>query len=126
MFYSTTFLLKQDVVIKKKLGRSPKLPSGKIVGIIKRNWRQYCGILQKSLIKEVIIYKIVNIGRISFGKNFVSVRDAFLGRQQDICSSQLRERFQKCEWKQGRQKLWKDRELLLSLTPGLELQDTLT
>ncbi|KAL5022343.1 hypothetical protein ScPMuIL_001498 [Solemya velum] len=27
-------------------------PTGKIVGIIKRNWRQYCGILQRSALKE--------------------------------------------------------------------------
>jgi exosome complex exonuclease DIS3/RRP44 len=27
---------------------SLKLPSGRIVGIIKRNWRPYCGILQAS------------------------------------------------------------------------------
>ena len=31
-----------------------KIPTGKIVGIIRRKWRQYCGILQPSAIKEVI------------------------------------------------------------------------
>ncbi|XP_014483626.1 PREDICTED: exosome complex exonuclease RRP44 [Dinoponera quadriceps] len=29
-----------------------KIPTGKIVGIIKRKWRQYCGILQPGAIKE--------------------------------------------------------------------------
>lgn len=30
-----------------------KVPTGKIVGIIRRKWRQYCGILQPSPIKGV-------------------------------------------------------------------------
>lgn len=40
---------------KIKRNRVPKelrQPTGRIVGIIKRNWRQYCGILQQSAIKE--------------------------------------------------------------------------
>lgn len=28
-------------------------PTGRVVGIIKRNWRPYCGMLSKSDIKEV-------------------------------------------------------------------------
>lgn len=31
----------------------PKQPTGRVVGIIKRNWRQYCGMLQKSVLKGV-------------------------------------------------------------------------
>ena len=30
-----------------------KQPTGRVVGIIKRNWRQYCGMLQKSVLKGV-------------------------------------------------------------------------
>lgn len=30
-----------------------KMPTGKIVGIIRRKWRQYCGILKPSAIKGV-------------------------------------------------------------------------
>lgn len=40
---------------KIKRNRVPKelrQPTGRVVGIIKRNWRQYCGILQQSAIKE--------------------------------------------------------------------------
>lgn len=33
-----------------------KTPTGKIVGIIRRKWRQYCGILQPSALKEVHIF----------------------------------------------------------------------
>lgn len=32
--------------------------TGKIVGIIRRNWRQYCGILQSNNIEGVRIYKL--------------------------------------------------------------------
>lgn len=33
-----------------------KRPCGKVVGIIKRNWRQFCGMLQKSLIETVCCF----------------------------------------------------------------------
>ena len=49
------FLPFQDSMITAKKSKSPKIPTGRVVGIIKRNWRQYCGILQKSLIKGVSI-----------------------------------------------------------------------
>ena len=43
---------KDDAInVAKKSTKSPKIPSARVVGIIKRNWRQYCGILQKSLVK---------------------------------------------------------------------------
>lgn len=41
-----------------------KIPTGKIVGIIRRKWRQYCGILQLSAIKGVriiIIFFLLHI-----------------------------------------------------------------
>lgn len=37
----------------KNVPRADKTPTGKVVGIIKRKWRQYCGILQCSALKEV-------------------------------------------------------------------------
>ncbi|ESN99274.1 hypothetical protein HELRODRAFT_189048 [Helobdella robusta] len=43
-----------DDDLQKKLARTMdkhKVPTGQVVGILKRNWRQYCGILQKSLIR---------------------------------------------------------------------------
>jgi len=44
----------QDAQIKRnKVPKDLRQPTGQVVGIIKRNWRQYCGILQKSAIKEV-------------------------------------------------------------------------
>lgn len=44
----------QDAVLKgRRVPEELKQPTGKVVGIIKRNWRQYCGIIQKSLIKGV-------------------------------------------------------------------------
>lgn len=40
---------------KNKVPKELRQPTGKIVGIIKRNWRQYCGILQPSALKEVCV-----------------------------------------------------------------------
>lgn len=37
----------------KNVAAVEKTPTGKVVGIIKRKWRQYCGILQRSALKEV-------------------------------------------------------------------------
>ena len=37
----------------EKTASGTKLKTGRIVGIIKRNWRQYCGMLQQSGIKGV-------------------------------------------------------------------------
>lgn len=37
----------------KSVATIEKQPTGKIVGIIRRKWRQYCGILQQSALKEV-------------------------------------------------------------------------
>ncbi|KAH0953363.1 hypothetical protein HN011_004299 [Eciton burchellii] len=47
-------LAKQNISKIKK-----KIPTGKIVGIIRRKWRQYCGILQPSAIKENIRHLFV-------------------------------------------------------------------
>lgn len=33
-----------------------KHPTGQVVGIIRKKWRQYCGIIQHSLVENVIIY----------------------------------------------------------------------
>lgn len=43
-----------------------KIPTGKIVGIIRRKWRQYCGILQPGAIKEVRISYFLSIAIILF------------------------------------------------------------
>ncbi|CAH1778412.1 unnamed protein product [Owenia fusiformis] len=43
--------------VRKKIG--PKQPTGKVVGIIKRNWRQYCGILQPSVLKRATRHLVI-------------------------------------------------------------------
>lgn len=35
-----------------------KHPSGQVVGIIRKKWRQYCGIIQHSLVENVCSYQI--------------------------------------------------------------------
>ncbi|XP_052231000.1 exosome complex exonuclease RRP44-like isoform X2 [Dreissena polymorpha] len=43
----------EDAAVKRKrVPRELRQPTGRVVGIIKRNWRQYCGILQPSAVKE--------------------------------------------------------------------------
>ncbi|XP_033754703.1 exosome complex exonuclease RRP44-like [Pecten maximus] len=43
----------EDNAIKRiKVPKELRQPTGRIVGIIKRNWRQYCGILRPSSVKE--------------------------------------------------------------------------
>ena len=43
----------QDEIVKTNTAKGPKLPTGRVVGVIKRKWRQYCGILQKSILPGV-------------------------------------------------------------------------
>jgi exosome complex exonuclease DIS3/RRP44 len=38
-------------VLKKNVEPSKKRPSGKVIGIIRRKWRQFCGILQATQLK---------------------------------------------------------------------------
>lgn len=45
--------LENEVVSVKVIDPADKTPTGKVVGIIRRKWRQYCGILQPSPVKEV-------------------------------------------------------------------------
>jgi exosome complex exonuclease DIS3/RRP44 len=37
----------------RKTASVAKTPTGRIVGIIRRKWRQYCGILQRNALKDV-------------------------------------------------------------------------
>lgn len=41
-----------EKVVKNLVPLELRQPTGRVVGIIKRKWRQYCGILQPSLLKE--------------------------------------------------------------------------
>ncbi|KAF7994097.1 hypothetical protein HCN44_011366 [Aphidius gifuensis] len=42
----------KEIIAQQPAKNIERTPTGKIVGIIRRKWRQYCGILQPSLIKE--------------------------------------------------------------------------
>lgn len=44
----------QEAILKRKKAAN-KIVSGAIVGIIKKNWRPYCGVLQPPTIKGVSI-----------------------------------------------------------------------
>ncbi|PNF38325.1 Exosome complex exonuclease RRP44 [Cryptotermes secundus] len=48
---SEDVLEEENAILKSKDERVAKLPTGHIVGIIRRKWRQYCGILQKNPIE---------------------------------------------------------------------------
>jgi exosome complex exonuclease DIS3/RRP44 len=43
----------ENAILKSQEDNMEKLPTGHIVGIIRRKWRQYCGILQKNPIEGV-------------------------------------------------------------------------
>lgn len=45
----------KEIIAQRPAKNVERTPTGKIVGIIRRKWRQYCGILQPSLVKEVKI-----------------------------------------------------------------------
>jgi exosome complex exonuclease DIS3/RRP44 len=46
-------LEEEDALVKNRKMQVEKLPTGRIVGVIRRKWRQYCGILQQNPIKGV-------------------------------------------------------------------------
>lgn len=50
LFILLVFFLSQ---LKVSVNKNMLRPTGKVVGIIKRNWRPFCGMLSKSQIKEV-------------------------------------------------------------------------
>lgn len=39
-----------EKIIKESTGKKDKQPTGKIIGIIKRKWRQYCGIIRANVL----------------------------------------------------------------------------
>ncbi|XP_074649854.1 exosome complex exonuclease RRP44-like [Tubulanus polymorphus] len=49
----------KDKALQKKVPKSNRQKSGRVVGIIKRKWRQYCGILQPSAISEATFHIFV-------------------------------------------------------------------
>ena len=45
----------EDQQVRTSAAQGPKQATARIVGIIKRNWRQYCGMLQPSVMKGVSV-----------------------------------------------------------------------
>lgn len=50
----------EEKLIKEKKKAVERQPTGRIVGIIRRKWRQYCGILQNNPVKGVRNYLLLN------------------------------------------------------------------
>lgn len=44
----------EEVKLNSMPAKSKRVPTGRIVGILRRKWRPYCGILAPSSIKEVV------------------------------------------------------------------------
>lgn len=40
-----------EKLLRENVNKEERQPTGKVVGIIKRKWRQYCGILQPNILK---------------------------------------------------------------------------
>lgn len=57
LFFNLQFvlfvLILQEKLVKNRVPEELRQPTGRVIGIIKRKWRQYCGILQPSILKEV-------------------------------------------------------------------------
>ncbi|KAJ8302790.1 hypothetical protein KUTeg_019186 [Tegillarca granosa] len=47
--------MEDEKVKKRKIPKELQQPTGRIVGIIKRNWRQYCGIIRPSTTRHLVI-----------------------------------------------------------------------
>ena len=47
---------KEDDLLASGQGEGELQPTGHVVGIIRRKWRQYCGIIKKNEITEVSEY----------------------------------------------------------------------
>lgn len=72
----------EKVLAKSSLTKE-KIPTGKIVGIIRRKWRQYCGILQPSPIKENVRHLFVPAER-KIPKIRIETRQAEILNKQRI------------------------------------------
>lgn len=48
----------EELINAKKKEAVEKRPTGRVVGIIRRKWRQYCGILQVNPVKGVSITRV--------------------------------------------------------------------
>lgn len=51
--------MEDEKVKKRKIPKELRQPTGRIVGIIKRNWRQYCGIIRPSVLKETTRHLVI-------------------------------------------------------------------
>lgn len=89
-------ILKTNKILDKfgSSNKMQKTPTGKVVGIIRRNWRQYCGILQPSNIEGV------KAEQISIIRSYIHMYILYfiifcLFRMYDIYSCQLNEKYLK-------------------------------
>ncbi|WAR11579.1 RRP44-like protein, partial [Mya arenaria] len=74
----------EDASLKRnKVPKDLRQPTGRVVGIIKRNWRQYCGILQKSAVKEATRHLFVPAEK-KMPKIRIETRQA-----ADLCSQRI-------------------------------------
>ncbi|MCL4130362.1 UNVERIFIED_CONTAM: hypothetical protein GTU68_040344, partial [Idotea baltica] len=46
-------MAKEEAILASGVGDGEKQPTGRVVGVIRRKWRQYCGIIKKSDITQV-------------------------------------------------------------------------
>lgn len=46
----------EEEIKAKKPRLEDKIPSARVVGIVKRNWRQYCGMILQPAVKGILDY----------------------------------------------------------------------
>lgn len=64
----------EEEIEVKKPRMEGKIPSARVVGIVKRNWRQYCGMILPSAIKGSLrVILLLSLPKISLPKNAISI-----------------------------------------------------
>ncbi|MGH0171964.1 UNVERIFIED_CONTAM: hypothetical protein FKN15_067848 [Acipenser sinensis] len=74
--------------LKSVVHESMLKPTGKVVGIIKRNWRPYCGMLSKSQIKEVGVH-IADVSHFIRPGNALDQEAASRGTTVYLCEKRI-------------------------------------
>lgn len=75
--------LDEEKILQQALKKKNKKPTGKVVGIIRRKWRQYCGILQQKQ-NEGSVYQLFIPAEKKIPKIRIETRQADILRTQKI------------------------------------------
>lgn len=104
----------EEAMLESAQNSKEKIPTGKIVAIIRRNWRQYCGIIQLGSYQGVRAAKMRENKMYHLNHSRPSV----------TFSCQQKERFPRSDLRLGKRTFWLIRGLSWPSTLGLDTPDT--